>query len=368
MTFHLHLARNVAVAALFATGVLTLLLWLVQALRFLEVIVEENATALVFAQLAVLTLPDLIGNLLPIGTFAAILFVYNRLTNDRELIVMQAAGTSPLRLAAPAIALALASAVVTLFMGGWLAPEANRQMGEVRFALRSGLAVALLREGTFNDVDDGLVVYFRNRDERGALLDVIIHDSRDPAQPVTTMAQRGELIATEEGRTRVVVHHGQRQELERATGRLNRITFERYALDLEEDQQDMPGQLREPREWTTWELLSSSEDLQPGLRSKGKVELHQRLSAAIFALSLPMLALASLLGRPFDRRGQAVRVTATVLVAFAFQLASLGMSNMTARYDAAVVALYLLAVLPLIAGIWSLTRGTLPPARRPAPV
>lgn len=365
MTFQLHIVRNVAVAALFATGVLTLLLWLVQALRFLEVIVEENATALVFAQLAVLTLPDLVGNLLPIGTFAAILFVYNRLANDRELVVMQAAGTSPLRLAAPAIALALASAIATLLLGGWLAPEANRQMGEVRFALRSGLAVALLREGTFNDVDDGLVVYFRSRDDQGALLDVIIHDSRDPAKPVTTMAQRGELIAAE-GRTRVVVHHGQRQELERATGRLNRITFDRYALDLEDEHQDVPGPLREPREWTTWELLSASEDLHPGLQSKGTVELHQRLSAAIFALSLPMLALASLLGRPFDRRGQAGRVTATVLVAFAFQLASLGLSNMTARQDAAVAALYVLAVLPLIGGIWRLTRGTLPPARRPA--
>src|SRR3546814_3488001 len=51
-----------------------------------------------------------------------------------------------------------------------------------------------------------------------SLRGILVHDTRDPANPVTMMAERGVVVPSETG-PRVVMENGNRQEVERGTGR-----------------------------------------------------------------------------------------------------------------------------------------------------
>ena len=86
---------------MFVTAALSAAVWLAQSLRLIDLIVNRGLSVEVFLYLAVLILPRFLDIVLPIGVFIAVLFVFNRLTAESELVVMRSAGLSPLALAKP---------------------------------------------------------------------------------------------------------------------------------------------------------------------------------------------------------------------------------------------------------------------------
>src|SRR5690242_19661463 len=85
--------------ALFVTAALSAAIWLAQSLRLIDLIVNRGLTLDVFLYLALLILPRFLDIVLPIGVFIAILFTYNKLLAESEIVVMRAAGMSQLGLA-----------------------------------------------------------------------------------------------------------------------------------------------------------------------------------------------------------------------------------------------------------------------------
>src|SRR5579871_4570028 len=101
-----YIARHLINSMLLITFSLTSIVWLTQALRFIDFIVNQGVSIMVFLQLTLLLIPSLLLMILPPALFCSVLFVYNELKLDSELIVMQAAGLSRWRLAFPALQVA----------------------------------------------------------------------------------------------------------------------------------------------------------------------------------------------------------------------------------------------------------------------
>src|SRR5437870_11503477 len=91
---------------IFVTAALSAAIWLAQSLRLVDLIVNRGLSIEVFLYLALLILPRFLDIVLPIGAFIAVLFIFNRLTSESELVVMRAAGLGPLALARPVFILA----------------------------------------------------------------------------------------------------------------------------------------------------------------------------------------------------------------------------------------------------------------------
>ena len=91
---------------IFVTAALSAAIWLAQSLRLIDLIVNRGLSIEVFLYLAALILPRFLDIVLPIGVFIAVLFTFNRLTGESELVVMRSAGLSHLALAKPVVLLA----------------------------------------------------------------------------------------------------------------------------------------------------------------------------------------------------------------------------------------------------------------------
>src|ERR1700745_2396496 len=90
----------------FVTAALSAAIWLAQSLRLIDLIVNRGLSIEVFLYFAALILPRFLDIVLPIGVFIAVLFTFNRLTSESELVVMRSAGLSQLALAKPVLILA----------------------------------------------------------------------------------------------------------------------------------------------------------------------------------------------------------------------------------------------------------------------
>jgi lipopolysaccharide export system permease protein len=357
------LRQNLGVT-LFVTAALTAAIWLAQSLRLIDLIVNRGLSIELFLYLALLILPRFLDIVLPIAVFIAILFTYNKLIGESEVVVMRAAGISPAQLARPAMILALAATAIGFALSAYFLPLANRAFKDLQFEIRNQFAAAVLQEGTFTAISDHLTVYVRGRAPNGEVAGLLVHDDRDEQRPVTLIAERGAFVDGENG-SRILMINGNRQQFDRATGRLSVLRFERYTLDLA-DLRDAPGvRTPEPQERNLYELWTSPERHS----ERGwMVEAHQRLITPLLSLSFAVIPLACLLCGEFNRRGQVRRVLLAVAVAFAFQALDLGVRNLASRQDAAVPLMYVTALLPLFVGSLVLLRDTLPFARQRAAV
>jgi len=341
---------------LFVTAALSAAVWLAQSLRLVDLIVNRGLSIEMFLYLALLILPRFLDIVLPIGAFIAVLFVFNRLSAESELVVMRAAGLGPLALARPVFILAGIAFVVLIGLSAYFLPASNREFKDLQFEIRNRFVSALLQEGTFTSISDKLTIYIGGRDERSEVTGLLISDDRDPQQPVTILAERGAFADDAQG-SRIIMVNGTRQSFDRANGKLSVLTFDRYTLDLNM-LRDVPGvRFRDAQERFLTELFWPPAQLDPLTRTSFFVEGHQRLVVPLSVFSFVMIPLACLLPGEFSRRGQLRRVLIAVGLAFLFQAVDLGIRNVAARNPALIPLMYLVNLLPLPLGFGVLLFG-----------
>ena len=335
---------------LFVSIALTCVLWLTQSLRFVEMIVNKGLSIGAFLKLTMLLMPGFLVVIIPISLFAVVLFTYNKLIADRELVVLRAAGLSHLALAYPAVILGLASTVLGYALSCWVIPVTVRDFHEMQWTIRNDISNVLLQEGVFNKFGDGLTIYVRSRTPAGELLGLLVHDNRTPNRAVTLMAEKGALVYTETG-PRVLMINGNRQEVTPGTGKLSLLYFDSYTVDFATATGAKTDRFRE---------VGTSE------YRRFKVELHSRLTTPLYNLGFPLLAACILLTGGFDRRGQSNQVLSAIGLMVAVQAVALATSNLATGNLALVPVIYIAAIIPIGFGLWVLARPPWPRRRAPA--
>src|ERR1700736_428793 len=202
-----YMLRQCLSVMIFVTAALSAAVWLAQSLRLVDLIVNRGLSAEVFLYLALLILPRFFDIVLPIGAFIAVLFIFNRLTSESELVVMRAAGLSPLTLARPVLVLAGIAFLALMSLSAYFLPASNREFKDLQFEIRNRFVSALLQEGAFTTVSDQLTIYIGGRNQRGEVIGLLINDDRDPQQPVTILAEQGAFANSPEG-SRVIMVNG----------------------------------------------------------------------------------------------------------------------------------------------------------------
>lgn len=352
-----HFLGQLVGGTVFVAGTFAIAIWLTQSLRFLDMAINGGAPLGMFLQLVLLTLPNFMAIVLPVASFIVVLFVYQRLIADHEAVIMQTAGLSPLRVARPAIALGVIVALTVLALNVYIAPVAQREMKDMRDAMRSEYSAVLVREGVFNTLASGVTVYVRDKTDSGELRHIVIHQETENGRLVTVTARRGVLIQDAAG-PRAVVFEGSRLERNPETGTLNRLDFDRYAFDFSVSEPHTGMKWREASERTYWELLAAAEKPRNHAhRDRFLAEAHARLANGLLAFGFPVMAASMLLSPVFSRRGQADRALAIVGLAVLSQGLLLAAGNLARNESGLVPLLYGAAMLPLIISAMAMHRS-----------
>jgi lipopolysaccharide export system permease protein len=310
--------------------------------------------------------------ILPISLFLVVLFTYNKMTVDRELVVAQAAGISQWGLAFPAIVVAVLTTAAAYTLTLYYGPMSVRAFKELQWSVRSDVSQVILREGTFNQVGKGLTIYVRERGPEGDLRGLLVHDNRDEIKSITMMAENGAVVSGPDG-PRVILSKGSRQELTRGEGDLTLLYFDRYTVDLGLIELTGDARFKDNRERSTAELftLSEADGIKPRNIRRMRVEGHQRLTNPLWNLSLAAVALAFILTGTFNRHGQVKRISVAILCTVIIETAGLGAASLASKNLLFVPLLYLVAFVPFGLGLFVLSgksyQALLPFSLRPHP-
>lgn len=319
-----------------------------QSFRALSFVIDNSSTLGVFLQLMGLTVPTFLPLIVPISLGVAVLFIYYKFAVDSELVVMRAAGISPLRLAGPALILASMVALGGYGLTLWVTPAANRALVTLQYKVRDDFSAFMIRPGAFNDLAEGLTFYARRRGGAGGFEDILVHDVRQADTPVTVMAEKGQFFI-ENSVPQVVVFNGRRQEIDVESGRLQELNFERYVIDLHLLKNNKGDRVSEPREMRMPDLWRAVLQKDGAIKTKGNArsELHQRVAAPLLAFTFAMIAVTVILVGDFNRRGMSRRVFLAAAAIVIVQAAMISLVTQTARYAWIAPLLYIVILAPI---------------------
>ncbi len=298
--------------------VLVAVFWINRAVSLFDQLIGDGQSALVFLELSALTMPRLVTTVLPIATFAATVYVTNRLNNESELTVMMSTGSSPWRLARPVVLFGLVSAFMMSILAHDLEPRASAQLSERQAEISQNVTARLLTEGTFLSPALGITFYTRTIGEDGVLRDVFLADRRVPDERVIYTAAEAYLVRNDET-TSLIMVDGLAQRLTPTDQRLSTAKFQDFSFDISGlIDADGPASVALRNQGSLallsdWDGLAERFATTPGAIAE---ELHSRFARATFCLVTALVGFATLLAGGYSRFG----VWREIVLAFALLL------------------------------------------------
>ncbi|MEL7344024.1 MAG: LptF/LptG family permease [Pseudomonadota bacterium] len=317
--FDRYLIQQLLVLFGFFSLILVLVYWINRAVGLFDQLIADGQSALVFLEFTALTLPNVIRQVLPMSAFAATVFVINRLNTESELVVVQATGFSPFRLARPVIVFGIMVATFVAVLGHLLVPLSLAQLGERQSEIAEDVTAGLLNEGEFMHPSEGVTFYIREVTPSGELLDLFITDASDPEAAVTYTAQRALIVRGERGPS-LLMFEGLAQAHRTSDNRLTVTRFQEFAFD-------MAGLIEPPSlgpttltQLATPMLFNPSEQIVQALdvpRSAFIYAAHERINDALWVVVTAIVGYAGLIFGAFSRFGawrQIIGALVTILM------------------------------------------------------
>jgi len=165
------------------------------------------------------------------------------------------------------------------------------------------------------------------------------------------MADEGAVVPGKNG-PKVIMVNGNRQQVDRVSGQLSVLYFDRYSFDLAAAGAKSASRWREPKERYLNELFFfSGQEEKIYNFHKLRMEGHYRLSAPLLSIGLVLSALGILLGGDLNRRGQAPRILFATALTISIELAHFALQNLGERMPHLTLGMYALPLVPAFLGI-----------------
>lgn len=352
-----YILRNVTVAFIACFFGLTLVIWITQILRQLDLITGKGQTLGIFMLVTLLSLPALVVIIAPVALFIATLYALNKLNGDSELIVMSAAGIAPGRLLRPFMTLGIAVFAIVASMTLYLMPQSFNALRDVITNIRADFVSNIVKEGQFTTLDSGITFHYREK-SGDALLGIFMQDERDPEKVVVYIAERGQTVTVND-QSFLVLENGSVQRQERDSRDAAIVTFQRYALNLSVFAAGDAETVYRPRERSTAALIKPDpEDPVYKLQSgRFRAELHDRFSAPLYCVSFMLIAFAALGEARTTRQGRGVAIAVAVIAVGLVRIIGFFASSAIVREPMALLGIYGAPVLSSLLALYIIFEG-----------
>ena len=304
---------------------------MVQIMSMMKFLLNYGVELTNFLGLTVMMIPFILSIVVPFVTFISVIFVYNKLIGDNEIVVMMGTGYSPARIAKPAVMLAAILTVAHLVLNIWVVPMTQAKFYDTQWNLRYGLAHLKLQESAFTEMSRGLVVYV-DKVSGHDLNQVMLSDMRNDKSQMVIFAKNGKLVNTMRGLS-IVMNDGSLEI--QGSGKVIG-TFDNFDMDLSITEKNNNSSSRARRMSTLALLKSTSEKLEQRQYKTVLSELSNRILSPFMNLILTILGATILLRSSLLRRRTSFAPALAVMVMLSVMAVFMSVSSMLTNFDGLV--------------------------------
>ena len=172
----------------------TFIFLMAEMLKITDMVVNYGIGITVILRILVYSTPFFLMYVIPMATMMAVLLTFLRLSGDNEIVALKAGGVSLYCLLAPVLTFCLIGSLLSFFMAAYGSPRGRHAIKTLTFEVISSNLDVGLKERTFNDSFNGVMLYINQIDvQNRTLIDVFIEDKRNEKIVSTVIAPRGKL-------------------------------------------------------------------------------------------------------------------------------------------------------------------------------
>ncbi len=281
------------------------ILWLNQALRIVDVVINNGQSGAVFAELSFYLLPKVLETVVPVAAFSAAIFLTNRLYSEAELVVFMGVGHGPANTTKPYFAFGLVCFVLMTLLTHVITPFSLSKFQDRQYEMSKEYLTQFIVAGEFTSPEDGVTVFFGQTFPNGDLRDVVINDRRDPSVVVTHAASEGKVVGGDAS-PKLVLKKGSIQQFYPEDRTLSTIQFDGLNYDLGQFAKDVGERTFRVEETFTWHLSNTD-------TNRATTEVHDRIVKSLLSIVVPALGAIVLLSAGFSRGGFFARIVLGVV-------------------------------------------------------
>ena len=281
--------------------VLTGIVWLSRSLRYIDLIINKGLSLTSYFWFVSLIAPKILALLLPLISFVAIVYTYQKLKSESELIVIETFGLSKLFLILPSIIFGSIIALILLLIEVYISPNNYKTFKTFQSDLRNNFVMSTLQVGSFHNPIKGLTVYIDKASKNGTVENILIHDTRNKEIESTILAKQG-ILSNFENKANIIVFNGSRYVYNKKNKKTSILNFSKYEFQIEITEKKETARFKQVEERSVKELFYPDNVVSKKIKNEFLAEAHRRLSSPLLVIFMCTLASFSVLFGELKRK------------------------------------------------------------------
>lgn len=340
----------------------TFILLISRILEITNMVVNYQAGLSIIFLMLFFSMPFFLAFVTPMSVMMAVLLTFLRLSSDNEITALKSCGVNPNRFLVPVTLFCLFGWLLTTLITNWVMPRANLSFRDLTANLAQSHIDAVIKERTFIDSFDGIMLYVSQVDLKNrALVDVFIEDQRSPEFKNTIVAPRGKITTDPEAyKIRFKLFDGVINRVDLAAQSANAINFDTYEMSLDLNKlKNKTIQKSKPIDQMTWSELGrylKTIDKKNKRYYKAQMKYHEKMALPVACLALGLLALPLGLHAGAGKRSKGI-VMGIILFLLYYVLLSVGWALGESGTLPPVVGMWAPNVLMTLTGVYFYRRA-----------
>ena len=207
---------------LLTTFTISIIIWVLQAVNYLDFVIEDGHGFLVYFKYTLLSFPKILSRIFPFSLFLSFSYILLRYEYKNELVIFWNFGIKKISFINFFIKFSLLFVLMSLLLNAIIAPFAQ---DKARSFIRSSdldFFESILKPKKFIDVFGNLTIYFYEKNDDGELRNIFLNERSDYDNSQTTIAKTG-LIKTYNSRRILELYDG--KTINTINGKLSEFSF-----------------------------------------------------------------------------------------------------------------------------------------------
>ncbi|MDA9731352.1 LptF/LptG family permease, partial [Candidatus Pelagibacter sp.] len=178
--------------ALFSSS---LIIWVFQAVNFLDIMIEDGRDYLVYINYSLLNFPKIITKVLPFVFFFSFFYVITKYELNNELIIFWNFGVKKIQLINFLFKFSIFLVLFQIILAGFIVPKTQDLARSFIRTSSIDFIESFIKQKKFNDTIKGITIYSDLKDEKGNLKNIYLKkEEKDKDNFQITYAKRGNFV------------------------------------------------------------------------------------------------------------------------------------------------------------------------------
>jgi lipopolysaccharide export system permease protein len=218
------------VVLIFLVGV-SLIIWVFQAVNFLDIIIEDGRNANVYLTYTLLNLPKIIGRIIPFAIFFGFTYIFIKYEMNNELIIFWNIGVNKIELINFFLKFSFFLTLIQILFLALIVPKSQEISRSLIKSSDVDFLEDLIKPKRFIDTIKGLTIYTEEKNKDGTLKNIYIKKSSPDGNFQITFAKKG-IFENKSNDRILVLYNG--QTLNSNKGKITNFSFSQSDFGMSE--------------------------------------------------------------------------------------------------------------------------------------